>query len=165
MSETPDWLPPLVLLEDYSGNWDAFLAATYEFFKQDFVENTPPLFQGRRLGLKRHPIARGKEATFWHFVQEGPIEEDRLPDLRRLERIRWPRPIIEQESDPEIKVWRNKRKGKDRICLWYEQESYLVILDDRGSYLLPWTAYPVERPHQQQKLRREYEAYIRNTAQ
>jgi len=25
-------------------------------------------------------------------------------------------------------------------------ENYLVVLKDRGDYILPWTAYPVEQP-------------------
>lgn len=52
MSKTPDWLPPLVLFNDYGGNWHAYLDAVYAFFKQDFVDSKPQ-FQGRRLGLKR----------------------------------------------------------------------------------------------------------------
>jgi len=62
---------------------------------------------------------------------------------------------------PSIKVWRNKRRGGNRICLWFEQERYLVILADRGKYILPWTAYLVEQPHRQRKLQREYEEYCR----
>jgi hypothetical protein len=162
MSENSEWLPALVLFGDYDGQWEAYLDTVYAFFKADFVDRKPS-FQGRRLGLKRHPVARGKEATFWHMIQEGSIEEERTPDFRRCERIRWPRPII--ENDAAVKVWRNKRGREERVCLWYEQESYLVILADRGEYILPWTAYPVEQPHRQRKLQREYEEYCQNEAQ
>lgn len=34
-----------------------------------------------------------------------------------------------------------------------------MILSERGNYILPWTAYLVERAHQQRKLQREYEEY------
>lgn len=163
MSPAPDWLSPLVLLNDYDGDWNAYLDAIYDWFKQDFIYNKP-IFQGRRLGLKRHPMARGKEATFWHFIQEGDVEEDRLPDLRRCERIRWPKPIIENDGDPAIKIWRNQRGREERVCLWFEEENYLVILADRGSYILPWTAYMVEQTHRQKKLQREYEEYWREQA-
>jgi hypothetical protein len=164
MSGNCEWLPPLVLFSDYSGDWDPYLDAVYAFFRADFVDDKP-FFQGRRLGLKRYPEARGKEATFWHMIQEGSIEDERTPDFRRCERIRWPRPIIENDTDVAIKVWRNKRKGEERICLWFEQDSYLVILADRGKYILPWTAYPVEREPQRRKLQKEYEEYCRNEAQ
>lgn len=157
-NESPLALPPLVLFEDYGGEWDKYLAAIYSFFKEDFID-TKPVFQGRRLGLKKHPMAEGKEATFWHMIQEGKDEEERTPDFRRCERIRWPKPIIESSTDPEIKVWRNKRRRETRICLWHAKESYLVILADRGDYLLPWTANLVTQPHRQRKLEKEYEEY------
>lgn len=161
MSESADWLPPLVLFSDHGGDWDRYLDALYAWFKQDFVD-TKPVFQGRRLGLKRHPMTNGKEATFWHMIQEGDVEEERTPDFRRCERIRWSKPIIERDTDPAIKVWRNRRGREERVCLWLVQESYLVILADRGDYILPWTAYLVEQPHRQRKLQREYEEYWRN---
>ncbi|PKN68491.1 MAG: hypothetical protein CVU54_14330 [Deltaproteobacteria bacterium HGW-Deltaproteobacteria-12] len=158
MSETPDWLPPLVFFNDYQGNWDDYLDAIYTYFKKDFVDSKP-VFQGRRLGLKRLPLTLGKEATFWHMISEGREEENRIPDLRRCERIRWPKPIIEHDGDSAVKFWRNRRESEERICLWFQEENYLVILADRGDYILPWTAYLVEKPHRQRKLQKEYEAY------
>jgi hypothetical protein len=78
MSESPDWLPPLVLLSDHGGYWHRYLDALYAWFKQDFIDSKP-VFQGRRLGLKRHPMTDGKEATFWHMTSEGQDEENRTP--------------------------------------------------------------------------------------
>lgn len=164
MNDAPDWLPPLVLFNDHDGNWHIYLDAVYAWFKRDFVDSKP-MFQGRRLGLKRLPVTHGKEATFWHMIQEGAVEDDRTPDFRRCERIRWPRPIIEHDANPVIKVWRNQRRGESRVCLWLEQESYLVVLADRGNYILPWTAYQVVQPHQQRKLQTEYESYCRQQTQ
>ena len=143
------------------GDWGSYLDAVYQYFKQDFVDSKPA-FRGRRLGLKRHPMTHYKEATFWHMIQEGSVEEDRTPDFRCCERIRRPKPIIEHDADKAIKVWKNRRRREQRICLWFEQENYLVILVDCGEYILPWTAYLVEQPHRQQKLQREYEEYHRN---
>lgn len=164
MTEEPEWLPPLVMLSDHGGDWESYLHAIYDYFKQDFVLSKP-VYQGRRLGLKRHPLSHGKEATFWHMIQEGAVEDDRMPDFRRCERIRWPKPIIEHDADKAIKVWTNQRRGEQRICLWFEQENYLVILADRGDYILPWTAYLVEQPHRQRKLQREYQECCRNVDQ
>jgi len=158
MSDFPDWLPSLIYFSDYDGDWNRYLDALYAFFKQDFIDSKP-VFQGRMLGLKRHPMTYGKEATFWHMISEGNNENDRLPDFRRCERIQWPKPVIEYDHDPAIKVWRNQRRGEDRICLWLVQENYLVVLADRGTYILPWTAFLVEQPHRQRKLQKEYEAY------
>ena len=158
MNNSPDWLPPLILFSDYGGDWESYLAAMYVCFKQDFVDSKP-MFRNRRLKLKRHPMMHGKEATFWHMIQAGSQAADRVPDFRRCERIRWPRPIIEHDTDSAIKVWTNQRRGEKRICPWFEPENYLVILADRGKYILPWTAYLVEQPHRRRKLQKEYEAY------
>lgn len=163
MTVIPEWLPGLVLLGDCGGNWQRYLNALYEFFKKDFVESQP-VFEGKRLGLKRHPMSDGKEATFWHMISEGEEEKERIPELRRCERIRWPRPIIENSHDNVVKVWSNIRQGEERVCLWLESQEYLVVLAARKGYTLPWTAYMVDQPHRKRKLQKEYENYRRDQA-
>jgi len=158
MNHAPDWLPPLVLFESFDGNWDRYLIAIYSIFQHDFVENSPS-FRGKKLALKRHPLVEGKEATFWHLISDGKVEEDRVPDMRRCERIRWPRPIIDIGAEPALKVWSNERKGEKRICLWVEECDYVVILACRKTYLLLWTAYLAQLPHQKRKLQHEYETF------
>jgi len=155
------WLPGLAYLEDYGGAWQRYLDAIYALFKKDFIESSPS-FEGRRVGLKRHPLSQGKEATFWHLISEGSTEADRLPDMRRCERIRWPKPIMEHSQDSNVKVWKNHRGGESRICLWLESEEYLVVLAERKEHVLPWTAYMVDKEHRKQKLQREFEEYWKN---
>lgn len=154
--QQPDWLPELVTLEDFGGNWQDFFETVYQYFEQDFV-NDKPVFRGKRLGLKRHPEYDGKSATFWHMISEGSVEDERTPDMRRCERIRWPKPIIEHDTAPAIKVWAEKKKGNKRIHIWFEQEGYLVVLDDRRDFILPWTAFYIERNHQRRKYDKRYE--------
>lgn len=163
MSCPPHWLPEIEPFSKYDGDWNKYLEALYIFFKNDFIKSKPS-FRGRRLGLKKHPIEKGKEATFWHLISEGKAEEERIPDLRRCERIRWPRPVIENNNDSGVKVWENKRKSETRIILWLEEEEYLVVLADRKKYILPWTAYMVTRHHQKTKLEREYQRYKKANA-
>ncbi len=163
MTAVPDWLPPLVLFQDYHGNWERYVEVLYRYFRRDFIDDSPS-FRGTRLALKRHPMEHGKEATFWHLISEGKVEDERVPDLRRSERIRWPRPIIEHADDPVIKVWEDKRKREKRICIWFENVEYLVVLAVRKGYILLWTAYPVTRLHRKRKLQKEYEAYIKANA-
>ena len=160
MTSSPDWLPPLVFFQEYNGSWERYVEILYRHFRKDFIDSSP-MFRDTRLALKRHPMEQGKEATFWHLISEGRVEDERLPDLRRCERIRWPRPIIEHADDPPIKVWENKRKGEKRICIWFEDVEYLVVLALRKGYILLWTAYPVTRPHRKRKLQKEYEAYAK----
>jgi len=118
------------------------------------------MYKGRHLALKSHPVIEGKEATFWHLISDGNVEAERLPDLRRCERICWPRYIIEHMNDAAVKVWENTRNGKTRTLLWVEESEYLVVIAERGGYSLMWTAYTVTRENQKTKLRKEYEAFI-----
>lgn len=159
----PPWLPPLICLSDFGGDWRRYEDAVYEAFCRDFVRSQIT-YGGLPLRLKRHPVVAGKEATFWHFTSEGQVEEQRVPDLRRCERIAWPKPIIEQAgNDAAITVWENeRRRGERRACLWLEEEDYLVVLALREGYVLPWTAYLVLEAHGKRKLRKEYEAYKRS---
>lgn len=154
----PEWLPALEELTDHRGDFSRYLEAIYQIFCVDFVESKP-MFEGKRLGLKRHPIIQGKEATFWHMISEGNDEAERLPNLRRCERIRWPRPIIENAADTALKVWREPNGSGHRVLIWFAEAEYLVVLDERKDYILPWTAYPVEREHQQRKLEKRWERH------
>jgi len=162
---TTDWLPGLVLLECSGGDWKMYVECLHGHFENDFVHSAPS-WPGKRVGLKRHPEYLGKSATFWHFISEGPEEAERYPDLRRCERIRWPRPIMEDFGDTipdaatcRVVWWRNERRGESRYVLALEDFSYVVIVADRERYVLPWTAYYVERKHQRDKLRKEFDAY------
>lgn len=42
-----------------------------------------------------------------------------------------------------------------------KKEGYLVVLDDRGDYILPWTAYYLRSPKEVGKKLKEYEDYIK----
>lgn len=150
------WLPSLLLLENFSGNWERYFATIYAAFVADFVDSKP-VFQGRRMGLKRYPEYDGKSATFWHMISEGKVEAERTPDLRRCERIKWPRPFIENDQSPDLKVWSEKRGSNNRIHLWCEAEGYLVVLDDRTDYILPWTAYYVQYDHERRKINKRWQ--------
>lgn len=155
---TIEWLPPLVLLSDHKGDWEAYVEVLYGYYQQDFVRGRP-IFYGKNVQTKRHPLEQSKEATFWHLISEGSVEADRLPDLRRCERIRWVRPTIEHTTDEAVKVWENQRQGGTRVCIWCEAAEFLVILAKRSTYFILWTAYPVIEEHRKRKLRKEYEAY------
>lgn len=152
----PSWLPKLVLLNAHDGDWDEYLEALHTAFKKDFVSSTTT-FQGKRIALKRHPMEKNKEATFWHFISTGRSEADRLIDLRRCERIGWPRAILDNCADSSLKIWTEEIRGDSRTHLWCEPAEYLLVLSERPNYVLPWTAYPVEHSHQKKKLLARWE--------
>jgi hypothetical protein len=157
------WLPPLVELENFRGDWNAYLDALYSVFTNDFIAYRPR-FDGLPVQRRRYPLVRNKEATFWHIIAEGPIEEERTPDLRRCERIRWPKPVIEQARRQGQKIWKNKRGTQTCICIWIEDTDYLVVLADRDDYVLLLTAYCVTQAHTKRKLEKEYRAYKASAA-
>jgi hypothetical protein len=153
-----DWLPPLVLLESFDGDVGKYLSAVKAIFNRDFMGDRPP-FRGKRMGLKRMPEHDGMSATFWHFISSGPVEADRLPDLRRWERIGWPMAMIQAVDTDKVRTWEEedpKRGAKVLIAL--PDFSYLVVLDVRGDFVLPWTAYPVEQDHTRRKLQQRCSA-------
>ncbi len=156
----PDWLPELCLLTHYGGRWNDYVEAVYQLFMDDWVLSSPVLLD-KVFRLKRHPLFDNKEATFWHCVSEGNIEVERTPDLRRCERILWPRALVEalDNGRPEVIWWRNERKGKTRLLIAPRDFSYLVVLDERPDYFLLWTAYLIQYRHQRDKQERDFLAY------
>ncbi len=154
-------LPELIELSQYGGNFALYLEAVYEIFTEEFIRKCP-IFRGTRLGLKKHPVTDGKEATFWHMTSEGPDEQNRLPDLRRLERIKWPSFIINNSEHPYLRVWENSRGSDRSILILHEDENYVVILRKRNGYLLPWTAYLIEHESRKRKFIKEYNDYIKS---
>lgn len=153
---TPAWLPDIITLNDHGGDWQAFVDAVYGVFERDFVATTC-LLRGDNVGVRRQPAHNGKWFTFWHCVSEGKVEEDRLPDLRRCERIPWIRPIIEQETDQSVDVWTMKKNREERLYLWYNEE-YVVVLGVRKGYNLLITAFPTNRGHTVENMRRQRDA-------
>ena len=79
---------------------------------------------------------KGKERAFWHLTSEGDVENERIPSLRRCERIRWIRFILENSEEGFVKKWSNKRKGREHICLALESFEYIVVLGQRKDYYL-----------------------------
>lgn len=157
-----EWLPDLFLFEDSKGDWDVYLERLHRRFVADFVQSTPH-WVGKRVGLKRHPEHAGKSATFWHMISEGEGETERLADFRRCERIAWPRPMMDEFDAAPPKTtgcrlvwWKERRGSEDRYLLALDDFSYVVVVADRGAFVLPWTAYCVEQAHRQGKLRRRW---------
>ncbi|MFH0990999.1 MAG: hypothetical protein V1799_13390 [bacterium] len=157
----PVTLPELIRLDEYGGDGAAFIEAVYQVFRNDFVLSKPS-FRRRNIGLKRLPIVDGKICTFYHITHEGEDEQNRTPDIRRCERIRWLKSVIERCDEWGLKVWEQIRKSEARICIWLERDEepdYVVILADRKTYVLLWTTFVLTRDHEKNKKQKEYDAY------
>lgn len=158
MSDAPEWLPDALRYTDFNGDWDKFLVAVYEIFDHDFKQS--------RLSYKGHPVTydsrieNGKEVVFWHLIQGG-----KEPDLRRCERIPWPRPIIEHPTDTALSIWKNERPRKKgarqtRVLIWLEDLDYIVVLAEMRRVMVLVTAYCTDIKSQREKLRKEREHYL-----
>jgi hypothetical protein len=156
MSYTCNWLPPLVLLEEYCGEWEKYIEAIYNCFKIDFIDSKPK-FEEKDVSIVKYPAFQNKECGFWHITSEGRKENERIPDIRRCERICWPKPIIEQHNDIAIRCWRNTRGQGRKIILWLYEQDYIVVLTERKTYVILWTAYPITFDNTRKKLQKEYE--------
>jgi len=159
MSGQPDWLPPLIRLEDYAGDWKRYINEVFAVFHRDFIQSQPR-FLGRWVRCRRDPIYDGKEAGFWHCLSEGKDESIRTADLRRCERIGWARAVIEHANDVAVDHWTNRRGTDVRHLLWLREE-YLVVMAERERkrdgfrYLQLITAYCTESEHRKARLRQE----------
>lgn len=160
----PEWLPELILFVDYKRQWNEFLEAVYSAFYGDFVAKRL-LFQGVAVYTRYHPAYEGKGATFWHLISEGKEEEERIPDFRRCERIRWPRPMIERNNLDDVKIWETQRpfrkRVQTRVNLALNDFSYMIVLGMHPKGFDLVTAYYVEREHRRKKLKKDFENFSR----
>ncbi len=114
--------------------------------------------------IQRRPEYKGKHFTFWHLISEGEIESKRTPDMRRCERLRWIKWVIENVlAAPEITYWESKPKGSTNIVVWYETGGYAVVLAKRSGYYLLKTAYVV-KPRRAKGFEYEREQYKKKQA-
>ena len=153
--------PPLILFSDFGGDWQAYEESLFDIFLNE-IARAGLGFRGMPVSCRRQPETHGKWSSFWHLVQEGRIEDDRLPDLRRCERLRWvPHVIRNADAATDIDWWENQRRREQSTLFWYREE-YLVVLARRSGYWLLKTAYCTDRRHRCDSLRRERELFWRS---
>jgi hypothetical protein len=156
--------PDLLPLSACGGDWGKYEDALYGIFLREIARGGIR-YRGWPVNCRRIPEARGRWASFWHLVQEGKVEDDRTPDLRRCERIRWVRWVIENARvHPDISAWENTRGSESNVLLWYREE-YLVVLARRRQYWLLKSAYCTDRHGRIADLRRERDDFYRASMQ
>ena len=164
------WLPELIELSQYGGDWQTFINAAYDYYANDFIRDEPTLL-GRTVKSKRRVAYNGQDHSFWHCIEEhaGGLrnEENRIPKISLVERIRWPRPIIEHVArTPGVLAWTEIYHGhgtSKRAHLFVEDEDYCVVLEPRGKdqygkprYYFLWTTFLCETEDQHNKMLRRY---------
>ncbi len=154
MTDRPDWLPSLVRV---SGEWPKVLASLYVIFERDFKQ-TERSFGGFPVRWDDRVLEGKYEEGFWHLITKHDHEtNERLPDLRRAERLPWCGPTITHATDNAVKSWSYKEgKGHIRTYLWLEDFDYVIILEKRKRMTLLITAYYVEGDSNRRSLRQKY---------
>lgn len=142
-------LPPLVLLTDYETC--SYIDAVYYFFRMDVIDANFT-FLDLPVTYPWHPSYDNKHFCFWHLISQNygnDKEEERIPDIRRCERIRWIAYVISNANNCE-RVWcwekevRTSRGRSTHIVLYLHEEKYMVILRRKNNRLELVTAYTKE---------------------
>jgi hypothetical protein len=151
-------LPAIVA---FSGDWETYLDAIYELYLDEVIRNALT-FKGKPIRARHDPATHNKGFAFWHVISTGEKEDDRLPDLRRCERIRWIRWAITMADQGAAGVlcWTNERTFRrgttERTLIFCEAIDYLVILEERDRVYMLVSAYPVFERNKR-KLKKEWE--------
>lgn len=153
------WLPKLIEFDENKEPLDKYIDGIYQIFVEEFI-NQGIYFKGERLGMKRLPKRDNKEATFYHIVSEGEDENNRNIDIERCARIKWPRAIL-ASNYVGLKIWKNKRKNKKNLLIYFEEINYLIVIRLNPNEKLFWTAYPINKKHRKEKLLKEYHDYMK----
>jgi hypothetical protein len=74
MSETFEWLPELITLNDYEGNWPIYCDAIYDRFKNTMIEDQPR-FEGKWIRCRRDPIYDNSTLAFGTACPKVPMKK------------------------------------------------------------------------------------------
>lgn len=159
MSGSPSWLPPKLDFSDCPGNTAAMLKRAYACFYKDLLVAFP-LWNKKAIRCLRDPTYSGMENGFWHCVSEGSPGKPRVFDQSRCERIPWLLPVIRNSHDERVSFWLKRQGGELRPHFWLD-ESYLVVLADRGKYFFLVTTFVTDRTHTRDKKRRDRDEFRR----
>ncbi len=158
--------PSLEKFENHQSDWDKYIEAVYDIFKKDFVYSTPiwkP--DNAQVRVNSTPMSQQKEFTFWHITSTGKVEEERVPDFKRCERIRYPKFLITNYPGQLVYAWEKDVKrsngGREkRIHISNNDFSYLVVLSaNKSSKRTLITAYFVEKVYQRKKLEKDHKKF------
>jgi len=165
MCQMPGWLPDKLDFSDF-GSWESFLDHLYKLFRKDFLSKPYPRYKGQKVESDCRILDKtNKEEGFWHLLdREEEDQGERLPDLRRAEKLPWARAMLNNPGVQEMKVWNNREiiRGREsiKVYLWLEQYDYVLILLKLPYTYKVMTGYHIERKHYRRKLQKKYERRI-----
>jgi len=133
------------------------LEILYRIFQRDF-KDTQPDYRGFTVWFFPDR-EEGKEVLFWHMTSEtDPETGQRLPDLRRCERLPWARPMLDHSWEPEIQAFDYREHDGDiHTYVWLKDHDYLVLMkkykDGRRRLI---TSFYIKYPHYRHKLEKKF---------
>lgn len=159
--------PALLLLADYV-DWATYEDAIYAIYLQT-VAHAGLVFRGHPVKVRFRPETKRKGYGFWHLISEAPDqgnrnEDDRIPDIRRCERVRWVAWCIQNADADGFSCWENQRGRETHVVIWAQAHDFTVVLAKRFTqdgprfYLLK-TAYCL-REHTIHKFKKERDAWM-----
>lgn len=145
------WLSPIITLDEYNNNWEKYSNKLYEIFIKDFIDNKL-YFNKKQVKVRINPKQDNYEHAFIHLTCESTKitddPNDRIPDLRRCERIKWNREIIENyickytcDNCKKVLYYEHYYKNHIRVNLVFVDARFKVILEKRDKYVLLITGY------------------------
>lgn len=135
----------------------------YNKFKKDFVDNNTYLNNNIYIDPRSKIKTKNKENVFWHIItREDKKIKQRILDLDRGCRIKWIKPIIENYSIKNIKMFYNRESNKKiRLYLWLYEKDFVVILQKLGknsTYLV--TSFYIDQKYKRKTYKKRFENYI-----
>jgi len=163
------WLTPIITLDQFNNDWQLYNNHLYKLFVRDFIDNTV-YFNRKKIQIRINPKQDNYEHGFIHLTcistEEHNDPNDRIPDLRRCERIEWNKEIIENykcnnncNGCKKIMYYEEYYKNTVRINLLFYDFNFKVILEKRNNYYLLITGYYIQYNHKLQKEKRKYDLY------
>lgn len=158
----PNWLPDIIELSDFGGDYETYNNHLYGVFLNDFVHNIP-IYDARRVFHDDRVLDdSGKCEAFFHLTTKDEKDAKganiRVFDPRRSERLGWARAVIDNTNDVEILAWRNVRGKSERVILFLKNYDFVVVLKETKNkkQFIVITAYYVDYDHTKRKLLDEY---------
>jgi hypothetical protein len=153
MNEPPASLPPMATVSPWTNETYDEL---YAIFKRDF-KDSQAVYEGNPVWFFPE-MDSGKEVVFWHMTSRADKETgERLPDLRRSERLPWARPMLDSSRRPEILAWDYEEGDRTvKTYVWLKDHDFVVLMKkyrNGGRRLI--TSYYVDQPHARRRLEKK----------
>ena len=139
----PEWLPEMASVNPWT---EVTYDNLYGVFCRD-IRDASLQYRGHNVWIFPE-MEDGKESIFWHLTSrkdrvkkiprrkrkfypagQETTEPERLPDLRRCERLPWVKPLIEHPTDPEVLAWDYEEGDRTiKTYIWIREYDFVVIM-------------------------------------